>query len=533
MGVRRRKIYELIEVARWKPAIGAEHLLNINLPYHQQNMLNRAWKNTNVIYLCSRRTGKTFILAVFSVLQATLYRNMDIGIVAPVFRQSQTLFGEIEELINNSPFLKSKLVDEPSHASAEWNMHFTSGSKISALPLADSIRSKGYNIAIIDEYGYGDNMNDKLDNIIEPMLSNTRELDVKNMHPTDLGNRLYISSTATYKFNDYYKKVCNFEEKIENGKNNYDIISFDYRDGLDAGIFENDRVIEKVESVDSITRKKEYLNIFPDDDGAFIPYKLLKKYCIDTAETVDVENGEYAEPDTKIEFKGDEDSEYILTFDDADTGDNFAISLIKLDGDIKRFVRIIAMNNEPIQEKIKVIRKLLKNFNIKLIACDQRNRNIKDNLAEPFEHSDGTQGSIIVDIDDEEQQRYIRNKYGSQYKVQELIKVYNFTGKSNETRARNFRTEIEHGRVKYPAPISIDNKKEEDAFDEIRTTFNEIVSIQPQESGRYVSYEPAVTTQKKDRWTVSELGVWAVDQYIKEMSKTKKTDDIVMGVVNR
>ncbi|MFW6030658.1 MAG: hypothetical protein ACOCRO_10485 [Halanaerobiales bacterium] len=533
MGIRKRKIYELIEVARYEPVIGAEHLLNIDLPYHQQDMLERAWGNTDVIFLCSRRTGKTFILAVFAALQATLYRNMDIGIVAPVFRQSQTLFYEVEKMIESSPFLRSKLVDEPAHASAEWYMDFTSGSRISALPLSDSIRSKGFNIAIIDEYGYGDNMNNKVKNIIEPMLSNTRALDVDTVHPTDLGNRLFISSTATYKYHDYYKKVMDYKEKINKGVEGYDIVSFDYRDGLDAGIFENERVKEKVNSVDTITKKKEYLNIFPDDDGAYIPYELLQKYCIDTAEYVDEEKGEYTEPNTKIEFEGEEGYEYILTFDDADTRDNFAVSLIKLDGNIKRFVRIRTMNNVPIQEKIKLIREILKNFNVVLIACDQRNKNIKDNLAEPYTYNDGTEGAIILDQDDDEQYKYVKRKYGNNYEYKKLIKVYNFSGKLNETRARHFRTEIEHGKVKFPAPINLDSKKEKDAHDEIRATFNEIVAIEPKQRGKYTAYEPAISTQKKDRWTVSELGVYASDQYRKEMNQSANTDDIVVGIVNK
>lgn len=532
MGVRKKKIYELIELARYRPVIGCKYLLNIDLPFHQQDMLIRAWNHTDVIFLCSRRTGKTFILALLVALQATLYRNMKIGIVAPVFRQAQTLFLEIEKAIQSSPFLKSRLANEPSHASAEWRINWNSGSVISALPFSDSIRSKGYNIVIIDEYGYGDNMNNKLQNIIEPMLSNNRNLNVNKVHPTDLGNRLYIASTATYKFNDYYSKVCEYQEKIKEGNPKYDIVSYDYRDGLDAGIFENKRVIEKVNSVDSITRQKEYLNIFPDDDGAFIPYSLLKKHSIDIKEKTNIEKGEYTPPKTQIEFEGEKNYEYILTFDDADTGDNFAISLIKLDGSIKRFVRIIADNGLPTQEKAKIIRDLIKKFNIIIIACDQRCKGIKDSLAEPYTHNDGSAAKIILDIDDKEQERYVRRKYGSRYNIEKILRIYNFSARSNEERARHFRGEIEHGRVKYPVPLNIENEKEEEAHNQIKSTFNEIISIQAKSRGKYVAYEPPSQAQKKDRWTVSELGVWAADEYRKKIGGGVDEDDIVVGIWN-
>lgn len=531
MAVRKKKIYELLEVSRYRPIIGAEKLLKFNLPYHQQDMLKRVWNHKNVILLCSRRTGKTFIMALFAALQAALYMNLKIGIVAPVFRQAQTVFEEVENIIDRSPFLQAQIIDEPAHASAEWYVDWKSGSRISALPLSNNIRSKGFGITLIDEYGYEANMNDKVKNIIDPMLLTNRDIEVENVHPTSLGTRKIMASTATYKFNDYYKKVKEFEEKIKNGKSDkYDIISYDYRDGLESGIFEEERVMDQINSVDSITRKKEYLNIFPDDDSAFINYEMIQKYCIDTYEEVDEEKDEYKEPDTQIEFEGDKNYEYILTFDDADTGDNFAISLIKLDGNVKRIVRIITLNDVPIQEKIKVIRKLLKDFNVVEIACDQRNKNIKDNLAKPWAYEDGTEGAIILDKDDEEQARYVRKEYGSSANTEKLIKVYNFTGKTNETRARNFRAEIENGRVKYPAPIGLKNQKEVEAMQEIKTTFTEITAIQPEAHGKYTQYKPPTRSQKKDRWTVSELGVWAADQYRK--SNTTDTSNITVGIVN-
>ncbi|MFW6029198.1 MAG: terminase large subunit domain-containing protein, partial [Halanaerobiales bacterium] len=508
--------------------IGARRFFSLYLPDYQQDMLERIWNTKYCILLCSRRTGKTFISAVMFALKAMLYPNIKIGIVAPAFRQAQTVFQEIEDLHKRSPFLAYNCDGEPKHGTTEWHLDFKNGSKISALPFSDNIRSKGFNIIMIDEYGYGENMNQKVKRIISPMIFTKRDVKVDNKDETDIGNQMIIASTATFKWNDYYEKVDEYGRKIEEGNENYDIISYDYKDGLRSGIFEEELVKNEFEDADSLTRKMEYLNIFPDDDDNFISYQKIQKYCIDTDEKVNEEKGEYKEPETQVEFRGDKESEYILTFDDADKYDNFAISIIKLDGSIKRIVRIITMNNEPIQEKIKLIRELLKNFNICKIVCDQRNSNIKDNLAEPYTYNDGEEGAIILDREDEEQKQYVRNKYGSNVETNELIEIYNFSGKFNETRARHFLTEIEHGRVKFPVPVSIDNKKEKEAIDEIKATFSEITAIIPESKGRYTKYDTSPSV-KKDRWTVSELGVWTADQYRKGSSQP---DKITMGVVN-
>ena len=118
------KLKKLMEVSRYRPVIGAEKLLGIDLPDYQRDMLNRIWNNKRVVLLCSRRTGKTFVSAVALALKAILYPKMKIGIVAPVFRQAQTVFGEVESIYEDSKFFKLQCEDEPSHRTAGWYLNF-------------------------------------------------------------------------------------------------------------------------------------------------------------------------------------------------------------------------------------------------------------------------------------------------------------------------------------------------------------------------------------------------------------------------
>ena len=538
MGNSYKNLFAVLEASKRNPVIGAKLLLKLpKIPYYQQDMLQRLWVHKRPLLLCSRRTGKTFMSAVMMVLKCILYPHTKVGIVAPVFRQAQTVFGEVENIYDHSDFVKAETKKAPTHGNSEWYMDFKNGSRISALPFSDSIRSKGFNIVMVDEYGYAyegrRGMNHMVSNIIKPMLFTKREVALgQNLEAdkTDVGNQLIIASTATFKWNDYYKTVQDYDKKIKEGSKEHDIISYDYRDGLDSGLFEKDAVLEEFHNADSLTRKKEFLNIFPDEMGGLISYELLAKKAIDTAEISDIDNDKYIPPKTQIEFEQplDEDGhpidKYILAFDDADQGrDNFACAVIKMDGGIKRLVRIVALDNDPIQEKIKLIRGLLKDFNIVKIVADQRHQNIKDNLAEPYTYKDGTKGEIIIDVDDEEQRKYVKRQYPD-HDIRELLEIHTFTNRTNEIRARHFLSEIEKGRFKIPADPKggMENKKVEDAYNEIKKTIHEIISIVPQSAGKYTRYDTETDSQTKDRWTVCELGVFMADEMNKAKDRKKK-----------
>jgi len=535
MKSREKKLLKLAKLAKRNPVIGAEELLGVDLPFYQKDILERLWNHQRPLLLCSRRTGKTFTTAVFLTLRALLYPEIKIGIVAPVFRQAQTAFLEVEKLYKKCPLVNVEAISEPKHRNTGWIIEFKNLSFIEAVPLSDNIRSKGYHVVFIDEYGFQsrNSMNSMLESIITPMTL-TKRPGVED-DPTDIGNQIVISSTATYKWNDYYEKYQDYLEEIRNGNDRYDVISYDYRDGLESGLFEEEVVKEEVEKADPITRKMEYLNEFPDESGGFITYKLLYDKAIDQAEKIDEEKDIYKEPETQIEFEQEYDDEgypkhkYILAFDDADQGpSNFACGLIKLDGNKKRLVRIITANKSHISQKIKLIRDLLKNFNIVRIVADQRNKNIKDNLAEPYEYADGEIGNPIVDMDDDEQKKYVRNSYGED--MEELLRIHNFSASTNEMRARHFLSEIEKGRFKIPADPKggYKSKREEEAYNEIKKAMFEITSIKPKPYKSTVRYETE-GNQPKDRWTVCELGCFMADEYIKELGKQEDEDDIPLG----
>lgn len=542
MGFDREKIIEnlskLYYVSKRSPNIGAERLLNVDLAYYQKDILDRLWTHKNPMLLCSRRTGKTYTTAVYLVLKAILYPNLKIGITAPVFRQAQTVFEEVEKLYERSELFFAETIDRPKHGNSSWSIELRNGSSIHAVPLNPNIRSKGYHIIMVDEYGFPHNrsMNEMYSQVLAPMTFTKRE-GVED-DPTDIGNQIIIASTAAFTWSDYYKKYQEYQEKIAEGDDDYDIISYDFIDGLKSGKFEIKRVLDEYRAADPITREMEYLNIFPDDTGGFITYHLLDERAIDHPELIDEETGEHSIPKTQVELEQtyDEDGipthKYIMAIDDADQGkDNFAIAIIKIDNTTKRLVRVQAENNIPIQEKIKTIRDYLRKFNIVKIVADQRHKNVKDGLAEPFEYDDGYVGDIIVDENDKEQIKYVRKVYGDDYDIKKLLTIHNFSNKTNEERARHFLSEIEKGRFKIPDdPIEgYDSKEEEKAYNEIKQAIFEITQIKIQATSNVIRYKPEDPRQPSDRWTVCELGCYIADKIVKDDFKRKKKSSWTLG----
>lgn len=532
-----KDIAKLYELSKIDPVIGAEKLLGIKLAYHQKDMIRRIAKYKHPLIACSRRVGKTFCSALYLTLRALLFKDTKVGIVSPTFRQSKNVFEEIINLYRGNDILKIETRDRPKRGSSAWSLEFLNGSKIEATPFSNNLRGKSYTHIFIDEYSYGkNNINEMVSRILAPMIFVKRDLEEKNNEKitnNDYGfinsNQLIIASSKGFVWHDFYKKYIEYKDKIENGDENYSIIEYNFLDGLDSNLFEVDTVLQEYRNADPITRLTEYRNIFADGSDGFISYKLLEDVAIDYPKEI---NGEgYKEPKTKVEFEQVYDSndlpkyEHIMALDDASRVDNFACAIIKIDGQTKRLVRVETLNNVRIKDKIKLIRDLLRKFNVLKICLDQRNRAIKDGLSEEYIYDDGYVGDIIVDEDDREQIKQVKSEYGNNVNIKKLITIHNFSNATNEMRARLFLNEIEKGRFKIPAdPLGgYESKKEEKAYNEIKKTIFEITSIRINVSGNTIKYEPESSSQKKDRWTVCELGNYIANEYIK--SKYKMTNE--------
>lgn len=163
---------ETINFWRNNPCIAAEELLGVQLLDVQKYLLQQMWNCPHVVMSCSRNLGKSFICAVFCLLKALLYEDLNIYLLGSVGAQSAELFSKIEQIVRRSGktaasirSLKDIAEKETvknasnktgfSHSPSGFEVHFYNGSMIATLNSnPDNNRSRRADIVIFDESAF-------------------------------------------------------------------------------------------------------------------------------------------------------------------------------------------------------------------------------------------------------------------------------------------------------------------------------------------------------------------------------------------
>ncbi len=82
-------------------------LFNIELHPIQVVLLQEFWDRPFPMFVATRGFGKSFILALYSLLKCIFVPGTKIVIVGSAFRQSKIIFEYMENIWNNSPVLRS------------------------------------------------------------------------------------------------------------------------------------------------------------------------------------------------------------------------------------------------------------------------------------------------------------------------------------------------------------------------------------------------------------------------------------------
>ena len=215
----------LIDFYMENPCIAVYDLLGVDLAPIQRVMFEDFWFKNYVIAICSRGTGKTFLLGLLATLSCMLKAGFRVGLIAPVFRQSKMVFAEVEKLYSQSSILREACEKPPTRQTDVCYLKFKSvggktSSYIEALPLGadgSKIRGSRFYLLLIDELAQ---IPDKIiDLVIRPMgavglepMKRVRRLEQKT-RLIELGlameedfegeevNKMIMASSGFYKFN--------------------------------------------------------------------------------------------------------------------------------------------------------------------------------------------------------------------------------------------------------------------------------------------------------------------------------------------
>jgi hypothetical protein len=398
-------------------------LFDIELHPIQIAILQEFWHRPFPMYIASRGWGKSFLLALYSVLRCIFHPGTKIVIVGAAFRQSKIIFEYMETMWRNSSILRSIFNgndDGPRRDVDRCTIRLGDSWAI-AIPLGDGSKIRGLraHIIIADEFasispdiyetvvaGFAAVSASPIQNVKEQAKkkamkdagiwnSDLEKLDLR------MGNQAIISGTADYAFKHFasywkrYKSIIESQgdkrilEDIFNGEipNNfnwkdYSVIRIPY-ELIPTGFMDDKQVSRAKATIHSGIYNMEYAACFTSDSDGFFRRSLIES-CV-TSDTKDIILPSVGKAIFDARIKGDHNKQYVYGIDPASEQDNFSIVILECYSDHSRVVYCWTTNRTNFKERQKTgliedhdfycfcarkIRNLMKTFNPAKIGMD-------------------------------------------------------------------------------------------------------------------------------------------------------------------
>jgi hypothetical protein len=367
------------------------HLLNTQLLPSQALIISELWNRKFPLLIASRGFGKSFQLALYSILRGLIFPRRKIVVVGAAFRQSKVVFEYMETIWRNSPMLRD-ICDSnsgPTRDVDRCTMRLNE-SVITCLPLGDGqkIRGQRANDIIADEFasiprdifenvvaGFAAVSADPVQNVKRlAAQKKAKELGVEILAddaPKDQkDNQIILSGTAYYDFNHfatYWKKwksiiqsrgnntklkeIFNGEDPPENFDwTQYSIIRVPY-ELLPPGFMDADQVARSKATVHAGIYQMEYGACFTRDSQGFFKRSLIESCVISKDNPIKDSNGNLINFEASL--IGDKDRKYVFGVDPASEVDNFSIVILEIHPDHRRIVHCWTTTRAEHKEKIK------------------------------------------------------------------------------------------------------------------------------------------------------------------------------------
>jgi hypothetical protein len=347
----------------------------LKLQAFQMVMLDMLWNKKFPMVLATRGAGKTFMLAVYSLLRAILIPGSKIVICGAGFRQAKLVFKYIEQLYNASPVIQETCKHRPKYASDQ--AYLTVGlSTITAIPIGDGEKIRGLRATVLIADEFASIPEEIFDIVIKPFTAVhanpaeramvtrfVKKLKALNADPSiidrientqDFGNQVVVSGTASYKHNHFYRRYNTYRSFVSSsgdfkklkialeqqslgttGKSkaipdddvqrmskmwkHYAVYQLPYQ-GLPEGFLDEDTIRSDRAIMPTYRFKMEYEAAFPDDSDGFI-----RRSWINDATPRDPD-----EDPVPIELYGDPRCSYVMGIDPARWNDNLGVVVLKL-----------------------------------------------------------------------------------------------------------------------------------------------------------------------------------------------------------
>lgn len=502
--LRKKLFLKSIDYYRQYPDKFAEEVLGIKLNIYQC-LLTRAFFRYNFSVWClARGLGKTWLSVLDIVMYCLLYPNVKAGIIAPSFRQAKNAISEKykDELCMLSPLLEG---EESLYVcnTQKARIEFYNGSWIEAFPVGtDGARIRGarLHLILVDEAAYVPQF--IIDQVVKPMAVVRRDYQVGETDRKYEGNKILLTSTASYRFNHLYPLFVDYAKRmLQKDNTQYFACNLPYQVGLDVGLFDEEIIKQQKAVMSSMQFEMEYLARFPKLNGnSWIQYTDLTA-CADLQH---------------IETEGVKGFEYIMSIDVARVAghDNTIIDVFKLhwfkDHVEVDLVYIESMNGKKFSEQAERVREVLLKFpGIIEIFQDTMTigQGLSDELAKDFYNKrTGKWYPPLIDKNDEKAMEQVNQIGGVPiiYGIRATAEINHRMGYA----VKNFCEK----RWLHMYPMSVDekidlNSDQEKLIAESEETRSEVVNIEAKAgSGGWLLF--STKSNRKDRWSALCMGIY-------------------------
>jgi len=366
-------------------------LFNIELHPIQIAILQEFWYRPFPMFIASRGFGKSFLLALYSVLKASLNPGTKIVIVGAAFRQSKVIFEYMENIWRNSPILRSIFSgnDDGPRRDVDRCTLRLGDSWAMAIPMGDGSKIRGLraHIIIADEFasispdiyetvvsGFAAVSATPIQNVKEQAKKKAMiEAGVWNEEleslEKKLGNQSIISGTADYAFKHFsqywnrYKSIISSKgnpnklKEIFNGEvpenfnwRDYSVIRVPY-ELIPKGFMDDRQIARAKATIHTGIYNMEYAACFTADSSGFFKRSLIESCVVSEKKPIVL-------PDSgEIIFdavtRGSPNKQYVFGIDPASEQDNFSVVIIELNSDHNRIVFCWTTNRSNFKEKQK------------------------------------------------------------------------------------------------------------------------------------------------------------------------------------
>nr|DAZ22075.1 MAG TPA: Terminase large subunit [Caudoviricetes sp.] len=288
-----KKYCEILQWGRRNPDKFIYEFVGFELLDIQKYILMNSWTTPQNIWLESRGSGKSVMIAIFIMAKSLLFNNYESYIASGSSDQAISTFIKLENLamdaIESATDLTKSFMDElkVSNSSGNGFVHnpmgytFTlwNGSKCTSLNSnIDKKRGKRANLVVFDETGF---LPEEMLNVYAAFTAVSkgfklgRNIDVRTL-PLSVPNQLIYASSASSDDTPYYKKVLDFTKKYIAGDPNYFIcdincdamINATYNGEKHATPLLSQETVDAEMRQNSEKAKREYYNIFTSSVGS-------------------------------------------------------------------------------------------------------------------------------------------------------------------------------------------------------------------------------------------------------------------------